>query len=263
MPSLESDFFSDLSNYIALGSSSIVQDEASGPSAWEQPDDLPKYIPSNHPIYLHVYTLMRCRRVRIYCRRHQLMKHVVTIRFHVLPGDVGRQFLGPDDVKAKKSLIRLMELIDYSLESWEGKNSTPCQMYRYQPEDVSTDSLFYLFNTLPSPSPSSFNVSSPVAKNAIASLLNEYSNLPGLRTTLYAYQKRSAAAMIRRETEPLHTLDPRFESLKGPTNQTFYYDRAMGVILRDRQTYEEARGGILAEVEYCQCSTARLVTNLG
>lgn len=248
-PSAESDFFGDLSNYMPLGSLSIVQDEAGGPSEWEQPDDSLKYIPIDHPIYVHVYGLLRSRRIRIHFRRHQLMNHVVTVRFHVLPGDVGRQFQDPDDVKARRSLIKLMECVDHSLESWEGRNSTPCQMHTYQPGEVSTDSLFYLFNTLPSPSPSSSRMSSPVAKKAMALLLNKDSNIPGLKTTLYAYQKRSAAAMIQRETEPLHTLDPRLESLKGPTDQIFYYDRGIGVILHDTQTYEEARGGILAEVE--------------
>lgn len=80
-------------------------------------------------------------------------------------------------------------------------------------------------------------------------LLSTHSSLPGLKTTLYSYQKRSAAAMIQRETEPLQTLDPRLESLKGPTEQNFYYDRLTGIILREMQTYEEARGGFLAEVE--------------
>ena len=53
--------------------------------------------------------------------------------------------------------------------------------------------------------------------------------------------------MIRREVEPKRGLDPRFQALEGPTGQEFYYDRETGVLLRDKRTYEEARGGILGE----------------
>lgn len=72
--------------------------------------------------------------------------------------------------------------------------------------------------------------------------------LPGLNTNLYPYQKRSAAEMVRRETQPLLRLDPRFEIIDGPTGQQFYYDEQTGFVLRDKQEYEEVRGGILAEV---------------
>lgn len=72
--------------------------------------------------------------------------------------------------------------------------------------------------------------------------------MPGLKTSLYSYQKRSAAEMVRRETQPLLRLDPRFENIEGPTGRRCYYNKNTGQLLGDKREYEDARGGILAEV---------------
>ena len=73
------------------------------------------------------------------------------------------------------------------------------------------------------------------------------SSIRGTKTQLHQYQKRSAAEMIRRESEPLRRLDPSFEAIQGPTGQRFYYNSENQGIYRDPQEYEDARGGILAE----------------
>lgn len=78
-------------------------------------------------------------------------------------------------------------------------------------------------------------------------LLLQASSIRGIKTQLHQYQKRSAAEMIRRESEPLRRLDPRFEAIKGPTGQLFYYNSENQSIYRDPQEYEDSRGGILAE----------------
>lgn len=78
-------------------------------------------------------------------------------------------------------------------------------------------------------------------------LLLQKSSIRGLKTQLHQYQKRSAAEMIRRESEPARRLDPRFEALQSPTGQRFYYNSENQGVYRDRQDYEDARGGILAE----------------
>ncbi|MCJ1472089.1 hypothetical protein MMC13_000736 [Lambiella insularis] len=53
--------------------------------------------------------------------------------------------------------------------------------------------------------------------------------------------------MIQREIKPARMLDPRLETLSGPTSETFYFDREACVLLSNRREYEEASGGILAE----------------
>ena len=137
-------------------------------------------------------------------------------------------------------------MVDRSLLSWEGRNQSENNVEQYNGESTNNDSLFYLFNTIPSPAARPSSVSCPISNEAIQSVL--YSDeLRGLRTKLYPYQRRTVASMIRREVEPERGLDPRFQSLEGPTGQDFYYDKETGVLLRDKRTYEEARGGILGE----------------
>lgn len=78
-------------------------------------------------------------------------------------------------------------------------------------------------------------------------MLLQASTIRGLKTKLHQYQKRSAAEMIRRESEPLRRPHPSFEAIQGPTGQRFYYNSENQGIYRDPQEYEDARGGILAE----------------
>lgn len=159
-----------------------------------------------------------------------------------------------------RRLTDLFLLLDTSFESWEGQHKNTSEGTKKQTQEQHyDDSLFYIFNTLPSPSPSPEKVSCPIAKAAMVSLLDTQL-MPGLKTKLYSYQKRSAAEMVRRETEPLLGPDPRFEMMEGPTGRRFYFDRNTGILLRDKQEYEEARGGILAEVGENQAAT-RLDTN--
>ena len=142
--------------------------------------------------------------------------------------------------------MRLLNEVDRSRLSWEGQNQSEDNVEQYNGESSNNDSLFYLFNTIPSPAARPSSVSCPISNEAIQSAL--YSDEQrGLRTKLYPYQRRTVASMIKREVEPERALDPRFQSLDGPTGQEFYYDRETGVLLRDKRTYEEARGGILGE----------------
>ena len=164
----------------------------------------------------------------------------------VLPSDVGREFMG-DIIFRRYLTIELFCLLDTSLESWEGLENTSEPIQEQDQAQLHNDSLFYIFNTLPSPSPSPTDVLCPIAKASMTSLLNEQP-MPGLKTSLYPYQKRSAAEMVRRETEPSVRLSPRFEIMKGPTGEQFFFDSHTGDLSRNGQEYEDARGGILAEV---------------
>ena len=187
---------------------------------------------------------------RVYYRKHQVDDDFITIRIHVLPDDVGRRYI---DRLARKGasnprmhLEHLMNELDKSPESWEGCNyvATKSQLYDIEAED--TDSLFYLFNTLPSPKISTKLTSNRISRDAIKSVL-ESVQLQGLNTPLYPYQKRTVAKMIQREVQPERALDPRFQILQGPTGHKFFYDTVTSALLHDRREYEEVRGGILGE----------------
>ena len=183
-------------------------------------------------------------------RKHQRNKSFATIRVYVLPDDVGRRFLDRHSWKSKSSLRihldRLVSDLDTSFDSWEGVNDIEGKRRHYETETKDGDSLFYLFNTLPSPTLGLLPIRCPVSKEVIKSV-SSGTQLPGLFTTLYPYQKRTVIKMIQREVEPEQAVDPRFQQLEGPTGQTFFYDLATGILLRDGRTYEEARGGILGE----------------
>ena len=186
--------------------------------------------------------------IRMFAGRDQAQKQSVIIRIYVLPDDVGRRFVDRDDKALRKRLMELMEQLDISCESWDGRKPKDQPIKQYKVESTNEDSLFYLFNTISSPSPLVSDVYCPFAKEAMDSLLGNLDLMPGLKTELYPYQKRSAALMIKREVEPVRTLDPRLEPLENPVGRMFYYDKMNGILLREQRVYEESRGGILAEV---------------
>lgn len=217
---------------------------------WEEANLAFRCVRLAHPAELGVEDILRAfttdRSIRLFGRRHPQDDQKGTFRVYVLPEDVGRQFRDPRANNRQRCLMHLMPLLDTSLESWEGDQKTIEVVQEQKQEQHHDDSLFYIFNTLPSPPPYPADVSCPFAKAAMTSLL-DVQPMPRLKTSLYSYQKRSAAEMVRRETEPLLRLDPRLEIMEGPTGRGFYYDRHSGLLLRDKREYEEARGGILAE----------------
>ena len=184
--------------------------------------------------------------MRVFARKHQQNGDLASIRIHLLPDDVGRRYVDRGDAHLRNHLMKLLNRLDRSPVSWEGLNHLDIHPEHYNAESSNNDSLFYLFNTIPSPVARHPSVSCPISNEAIQCVLNS-GELRGLRTKLYPYQRRTIASMIKREVEPERALDPRLQSLEGPTGQTFYYDRETGVLLRDQRTYEEARGGILGE----------------
>lgn len=178
----------------------------------------------------------------------------MTVRIYLLPDDVGRRYVdrNTESSGTERSLLKkLMQDINLLAEAWRGdvlvqssrKLLDSCSKKELQCDD----SLFYIFNTITIPTPSPKQVECQYSREAIVSLLDEDKRLDGLQTDLYSYQKRSAATMVRRETQPAHVLDPRLEAFEGPEGDSFYYDQETGVFLRDERTYEQARGGILAE----------------
>ena len=252
----KTDFLTDLGNYIALGSFTFhtsFRSELFLPFGGGNKDSEPwtefhkmDYNDKDCPAYLaHILALRHW--VRVYARRHQRDEALAVVRVYVLPDDVGRRYVDRDDGTLRKSLAKLVNKLDVSTDAWEGRNK-PCEdpIECYNSESSDDDSLFYIFNTLLSPSPRPLPVSCIVSQEAIDTISNSFET-PGLKTRLYPYQRRSVATMIKREVEPARALDPRLEPLKGPTGQGFFYDRETGALIRDRREYEEARGGILGE----------------
>ena len=241
-------FLADLSNYVPLGSMTTSVEHADKPiyDSWQETSIHSKGAQHDHD-GINLHRLLHHGWIRTFMRRHQTQADSIVTRVYVLPDDVGRRFVERDDKALRKQLIELTEQLDKSTESWEGRKSVGQPIERYTVESTNNDSLFYLFNTLSSPSPASSDVSCLFARDAIDALLGNLGPVPCLKTELYPHQRRSAAAMVKREVEPARTLDPRLEPLQNPLGSTFYYDKISGNLLREKRMYEEPRGGILAE----------------
>ncbi|KAL8839795.1 MAG: hypothetical protein Q9170_001606 [Blastenia crenularia] len=243
------EFLKNLNNYFPIGSLTLPLDQTSILGVnWEE------CYPHNHSgntkageLHSSVWALLCLGWLRTFARRHPQDHGQAQIRFHVLPSDVGGRYIKRSD-KDWEHVKRLMKYLDVSREAWEGteKHTEKQRLHDQELRPEDNDSLFYIFNTLPSPKPSSL-VSCPYSSHAIATVLDGTENIPGLRTDLYAFQRRSAAMMIMREAQPVRSLDPRLEEISCPTDGKYLYDRTSGVIFRHPRFYEEAKGGILAE----------------
>jgi hypothetical protein len=73
------------------------------------------------------------------------------------------------------------------------------------------------------------------------------SAIPGLKSTLHQYQRRSVAAMLQRELDPGTVPDPLYIPILGIDGREFYLEPATMEILRERPSVSQTRGGILCE----------------
>ena len=250
-------FLDDLDNYVPLGSiNAFALDGFFVGGSWEEqpPEGMTGIDDKITRGARELKMLHRAGLVRLFTQRLPNSITECVIRIYTLSDDVGRRWKDTElesDRFHRKLLKTLMEgIIDFSAEGWAG-NYSEVDQRRYLRDcwrDPDRDDLlFYIFNTLSSPAPDDEFVACPFSSSAMAALLDTSHAISGLNTLLYPYQGRSAATMIRREAEPARILDPRLEALEGPVGNTFYYDKQTKTLLRDRRTYEEPRGGILAE----------------
>lgn len=182
------------------------------------------------------------------------------VRIYVLPDDVGRKFIPRSSTALRRALKAVMARVDRSREAWEAnfpedQNEIVTNAKRDGEED---ESMWYIFNTLQDPAPQVETMQDPYARQAIEELFSaatgaseDDSGVVGLKTALYPYQRRSAAMMVQRETQPARMLDPRLQACKNPLGHEYYYDKEEGSIVREKKMYSETCGGILAETMGC------------
>ncbi|KAL4872965.1 hypothetical protein BDV12DRAFT_161066 [Aspergillus spectabilis] len=215
--------------------------------------------------------------VRTTTHQDERYPEVTSVRVYVLPDDLGRKFVPRSSTALRRALKTVMLKVDPSLKAWnlEGRSDEKIVDFSYASAD--DESLWYIFNTLQDPNPVVETIQNPYAKQAMEDLLSSttfqeseveerqtFTGVSGLKTPLYPYQRRSAATMIQREVQPHQMLDPRFQTCTSPTGQEYYYDREKGSIVREKNMYSEACGGILAETMGCGktliCLTVILAT---
>lgn len=171
---------------------------------------------------------------------------MTSLRIYLLPEDVDRSTRG--NVKDFRRMVKyLLNFVDCSSAAWQGKMDPhdPINVYN-EPVLVQQESLFYIFNTLQSPQPdmSSYKGGIP-GLQAMADVLED--NVTGLKTQLYPYQKRSVAAMVKKEADPAKIRDPRKHKMLDIYGQSFFLDFNDGALYRSQPLYHEPRGGVLAE----------------
>jgi SNF2 family DNA or RNA helicase len=171
------------------------------------------------------------------------------VRLYVLPDDVARGTVDRDHHSLRKALQSLLNNIDVSKATWKGEWSEcsdvvhiDCSLDRKAKDEPS---LFYLFNTLPSPKPDHSIVTDKAANYAIRQILAN--DVEGLNTDMYSYQCSSAAMMLQKEARPAHIIDPRLRRIVDQRGIVWYCDTYSGLCLREPRRYEAAKGGVLAE----------------
>ncbi|KAK4247410.1 P-loop containing nucleoside triphosphate hydrolase protein [Corynascus novoguineensis] len=155
-----------------------------------------------------------------------------------------RVYLLPDDVENRTARLNLLARMDFSNKTWQGLadnddfSMTDAQKGR-------GESLLHMFNSIPSPDPNPDDIRDYDAREAAYRLMS--SNVLGLCTTLYSYQRRSAALMLQRESQSEQVLDPRLMKVIDQRGELWYYDPTTGTALREPRYYDGPCGGILAE----------------
>lgn len=171
------------------------------------------------------------------------------IRVYLLPDDVSRTAIDRQPTSLRRLMQLLLSQLDTSKETWKGAWNVEMPVIHLDSsldgEKQSDTSLFEIFNTLPSPNPNPEIVANRYARAAMYDILD--SNIDGLTTSLYMYQRRSAAMMLQREAHPSQFLDPRLRELTDHNGRVFYYDSDAGSCLREPRNYESSKGGICAE----------------
>ncbi|KJY01979.1 snf2 family helicase like protein [Zymoseptoria brevis] len=243
-----------MNDYLALGCLcfkvfSPLNDEES--SAWQEEsvDGLASRCPSL--VATNTARLLGAGWIRIESRRCAERPQWMILRIYVLFHDAGHSKVGRTNAAMLAALDAIAREVDISPTTWQG-SYVPGHEQRfdvYASRDDQDPSLYFLFNTLPSPSPAERlnDIVGKYAREALEDLLDETTTLEGLKTDLFPYQRRSAGAMLCREAAPGAILDPRLEARIAPDGSTFYYSARDCRFLRDPITFEACRGGILAE----------------
>ncbi|KAK4131698.1 hypothetical protein BT67DRAFT_444492 [Trichocladium antarcticum] len=178
------------------------------------------------------------------------------VRVYLLPDDVDNRRIPRSDTSLRKARLNLLGQLDFSQASWKGeipttRSSSPSGFGSSESSNDSQDgagpepSLLRLFNSLPSPNPMPEEIQDPDAREAAYDLLD--SRIQGLTTTLYSYQRRSAALMLQKEAQQQQVLDPRLVKVVDQLGTPWYYDAVTGTALREPRYYDGPCGGILAE----------------
>ncbi|KAK3691889.1 hypothetical protein LTR37_018382 [Vermiconidia calcicola] len=224
----------------------MPEDDQDG-GEWRDIAQLPPLSAFDEGLYAHVQKLTSFGWIRIFSRRASAEPRYSILRIYILPFDVGLRLVDRQSNTLNLALRSLVGELDVSTDAWDGfyapRKAKKFDMWATEEEG----SLFWMFNRLPSLTPSVGLVKEKYAREALEDLLDPASLLPGLKTQLYPYQRRSAGLMVQREAVASLELDPRLEHRIAPDGSSYYYSARDMTFLRHPRYYEASRGGVLAE----------------
>lgn len=245
------ELLNDLANFVGVGTIDITMPRRAA-AGMEAPDgwcwlDVPEAKYPKGTLEFYLDELVYHKAIR--CTYKMSGPSTAKVRVYLLPDDVGRGILmrSPSkDTAMKRSLRKLMSLIDVSKLGWAGKPSVKSVPLAESEDDQS--SLFYMFNTMPSPRP---DPDAPWIKDSnVPDLMREVLSpgvMPGLKTELYQYQKRSVAMIIQREMAPFRVPDSRLREMFAPSGEVYYLDFEAMCFYQEPSYFDDICGGILAE----------------
>ncbi|KAK3985683.1 hypothetical protein QBC44DRAFT_312043 [Cladorrhinum sp. PSN332] len=185
---------------------------------------------------------------------HALENNVGVVRVYILPDDVDNRRIPRSNLALKKARQQLLMQLDFGWPAYMGvpyyRVPFP-KLWEQQAGATNSapspdkESLLDMFNNIPSPSPTPESVNDLDAREVMENIFS--STVPGVKTVLYTYQRRSAALMFQRESQKQQVLDPRLTKVKDQEGKPWYYDAIAGACFKEPRYYDRPCGGILAE----------------
>lgn len=247
----------DLANYIPLGclrlsrsSENTSSGDKRGNLQWREIHHAASLLDDNAVVvpfwFLSLVQLSEARWIRSFAKGCEGDQHII-LRIYLLPEDVGRRSVDRRSKGLRSALQQILMGIDTSPKTWIGQYVLGSERAFDPWASAENSSLFYIFNTIPSPAPCPEKIVDRYSRSAVRNLLDRSAPLRGLKTSLYPYQARSAAMMVQREASQELCLDPRIEIRYAPDGTVFYYGARDTTFLKNARYYDSNRGGILAE----------------
>jgi hypothetical protein len=173
---------------------------------------------------------------------------ITIYRVYWLPNDVARISILRDSKSLQTDAELVLSDLLVSPELWSGRGPESTSQQAFDCFARKEEgSLFYIFNTLPSPNPQPQKIRDRFSRAAAEDMLSYATSLPGLKTLLYPYQARSAATMIQLESSTELYDDARFERRVAPDGSNYFFVPRLSRFYKHSQHYTSNRGGILAE----------------
>ncbi|KXT14494.1 hypothetical protein AC579_9576 [Pseudocercospora musae] len=254
LPEHAAKLVADLNNFLALGclcfEALFPPDEADSEiGAWHEITST-AILAHETTISSNLTKLLHCGWIRMQYSRCLHRPQWFIFRIYLLYHDVGLRDIDRSNRHLLAALESILLEINTDNRAWNG-HFIPEEHRAFDcwaNQEEGNPSLFYLFNQkIPSPSPSCDNLEKGFARQALEDVLGRSYSIQGLKTSLYPYQRRSAGAMLQRESAQQLNLDPRLEERIAPDGSTFYYASRDFQFFREPKFWETPRGGVLAE----------------